>query len=118
MKSFLSVGSMALLVCGMFFAEPVAARLNLYILANKAKSFNDSCLEIGRTVVYPSVCKKPTKVLYKGVYCYGCPEASRCKPGCKGGKVCINQQCVCPPNRLLVDCNGKCQSPTVPCKLP
>lgn len=102
----------------MFFYSTADARLNRYIVANKAKYFNDSCLEIGRTAVYPKVCKSPTKVMYKGIYCYGCPEASRCNPACKGGKVCINQRCLCPPNRLLVDCNGKCQDPTVPCNIP
>lgn len=91
------------------------ARFSKAKLANRAQYFNDSCLEIGRTAVYPRVCKNPTKVTYKGVYCFGCPEASRCNPGCRGGKICINQKCMCPPNRLLIDCNGKCQSPTVPC---
>lgn len=94
------------------------ARYNRYTVANRVKSFNDSCLDVGRTAVIPRVCKEPTRVMYKGIYCYGCPEASVCKPGCRGGKVCINQRCVCPPKQLLIDCNGQCQSPVVPCKLP
>lgn len=93
------------------------ARFNRAILAKNAQYFNDVCLEIGRTAVIPRVCKSPTKVMYKGLYCFGCPEASRCNPGCRGGKICVNQKCMCPPNRMLVDCNGRCQSPTVPCVL-
>ena len=105
-----------LAACILALAFPAEARPTRYQTMSNVKYFNDVCLEIGRTAVYPKFCK-PTGVMYKGVYCFGCPEAHICRPACTGGKVCINQRCVCPPKQLLIDCNGRCQSPTVPCRL-
>ncbi len=79
------------------------------------RKLNAICWEIGKTATLPKVCKKPSMTMYKGVACWGCPEASRCNPICRGGKVCVNQKCVCPPNQYLYDCNGRCISPTIPC---
>lgn len=99
----------------LFYAGIAAALVNSSTLKGRIGKMNRLCWEIGRTASYPSVCKNPTRVSYKGVACWGCPEASRCNPACRGGKVCVNQKCVCPPNQLLYDCYGRCLSPTTPC---
>lgn len=98
---------------------PAEARFNKYTVANQVQYFNDSCLEIGRTAVMPSkkVCPRVTRVVYKSTYCYGCPEAKMCNPACKGGKVCINQRCVCQMNKNEFDCKGKCVTLGAPCNL-
>ena len=85
-------------------------------LQTKQKKLDAICWEIGRTATYPTMCDKPSYVTYKGVICWGCAKASQCQPACSGGKVCINQKCVCPPNQFLYDCKGRCIPPSIPCK--
>lgn len=99
----------------MLLSFDAQALVNTSTLKGRMRQMDKVCWEIGRTASFPSMCKNPTKVVYKNIMCWGCPEASKCTPACKGGKVCINQQCVCPPNQLLIDCYGRCISPTVPC---
>lgn len=102
----------------LFFMLPICSvwAANVSTIRGKLRQMDRICWEIGRTASYPSMCKSPTKVAYKGLMCWGCPEATRCKPACKGGKVCMNQKCVCPPNQLLIDCYGRCIDPMIPCK--
>lgn len=99
----------------LFYTGTAAALVNSSTLKGRVGRMNSICWEIGRTASYPSVCKNPTRVSYKGAVCFGCPEASRCNPACRGGKVCVNQKCVCPPNQIMYDCHGRCLSPTTPC---
>lgn len=112
MKSCLKI---LLLLTFVFSAFKTEALVNSSTLRGQMSRMDRLCWEIGRTARYPSVCKKPTRVSYKGVICWGCPEASRCTPACRGGKVCVNQKCVCPPNQVLYDCHGRCLSPATPC---
>lgn len=81
----------------------------------KVNMMNRRCLEIGRTALLPKDCKSPTRVIYKGVPCFKCADSMVCNPPCSGGKRCINKRCICPPNRNMVDCNGKCISATSKC---
>lgn len=96
-------------------AGEVSALVNTSTLKGRFKQMDRLCWEIGRTATYPTMCKSPTKVTYRGIICWGCPEARKCNPACRGGKVCMNQKCVCPPNQILYDCNGRCLPPTTPC---
>lgn len=100
----------------MLMTTRAMALVNTSTLQGRFKQMDRLCWEIGRTATYPSMCKNPTKVVYRGIMCWGCPEANKCNPMCTGGKVCVNQRCVCPPNQIMYECNGRCVSPTTPCK--
>lgn len=81
----------------------------------KVNKMNRRCLEIGRTALIPKGCKSPTQVMYKGIPCFKCANSMECNPPCSGGKRCINRRCICPPNKNMVDCNGKCIFATSKC---